>query len=70
MRKNNNQWYIERIDDGKYAATKGGADRASAVRDTQSEAIERAREIDSEAPIHVERVRNTDQGSRDRWRKL
>jgi hypothetical protein len=68
MSKNNNQWYIERNDDGKYSATKGGASKASAVRDTQAEAIDRAREIDAEAPIHIERVRNTDVGSPDKWR--
>lgn len=60
MMPNNNQWYIERNEDGKYTVTKGGTDRASAVRDTQAEAIERAREIDPDAPIHVERVRDTD----------
>jgi len=69
MGKNNNRWYIERNDEGKYTATKGGADRASAVRDTQAEAIERARDIDPDAPIHVERVRHTDEGSPDKWRK-
>jgi hypothetical protein len=69
MGKSNHQWYIERNDDGKYTATKGGAERASAVRGTQAEAIERAREIDSRAPIHVERVRHTDQGTPDEWRK-
>jgi hypothetical protein len=68
MSKNNNQWYIERNESGKYTATKGGADRASAVRDTQAEAIDRAREIDPDAPLHVERVRDTDHGSRDKWR--
>jgi hypothetical protein len=66
---NNNQWYIERNDQGKYTATKGGADRASTVKDTQAEAIERAREIDPDAHINVERVRDTDKGSRDKWRR-
>lgn len=42
MSKNNNQWYIERNEEGKYTATKGGADRASAVRDAQADAIDRA----------------------------
>jgi hypothetical protein len=65
----NNQWHIERNDEGKYSATKGGADRASAIRDTQAEAIDRAREIDSEAPIYIERQRHTDQGEPDKWRK-
>jgi hypothetical protein len=69
MSKNNDQWYIERTDDGDYSAKKGGARRASALETTQREALERAREIDPEAPIHVERVRDTDRGSRDKWRK-
>jgi len=69
MSKNNNQWYIEKTEDGKYAAKKGGADRASAIRDTQADAIDRAREIDPDAAMHAERVRHTDQGSPDKWRK-
>lgn len=43
-----------------------GSERASDVCDTQAEAIERAREIDPNAAIHVERVRNTNRGSRDK----
>ena len=66
----NDQWYIERNEDGRYGARKGGARRASAVTDTQLEAIERAQEIDSKAHINIERVRNTDRGSRDKWRSL
>jgi hypothetical protein len=69
MSKNNDQWYVERTDDGDYSAKKGGAKRASAIEPTQQDAIERAREIDSKAPIHVERVRDTARGSRDKWRK-
>jgi Uncharacterized protein conserved in bacteria (DUF2188) len=69
MPKNNKQIYIERKDDGDYAVRRGGADRASAVTDTQAEAIARAREIAPDAPIHVERVRHTDQGTPDKWRK-
>lgn len=68
MTRNNGQWYIERDDDGQYRATKGGAKRASAREDTQKEVIERAREIDPDAHMNVERVRNTDWGERDRWR--
>src|SRR5690242_6064557 len=37
--------YIERRPQGDYAIRRGGADRASDVRDTQREAIERAREL-------------------------
>jgi len=62
--------YVERREDeGDYAVRKPGADRASAVAPTQAEAIELARELEPDAAIHVERVRNTNRGSRDKWRK-
>jgi hypothetical protein len=61
--------FIERRDQGDYAVRKPGSDRASAVEPTQKEAIERARELNPDAAIHVERVRNTDAGSPDKWRK-
>ena len=69
MSKNEDQFYIERRDDGDYAVRRGGSQCASAIEDTQAEAIARARQIDPEAAIHVERVRNTDIGSPDKWRK-
>jgi uncharacterized protein YdaT len=61
--------YVERREQGNYAVRRPGSERASDIRDRQSEAIERAREIDPSAAIHVERVRNTDRGGRDKWRK-
>ena len=62
--------FIERRDEeGDYAIRRGGSKRASDIRETQAEAIESAQEIDPEATILVERVRNTDRGSRDKWRK-
>ena len=64
------EFFIERREkEGDYAIRRRGSERASDVRDTQSEAIERAEEIDPNATILVERVRNTDRGSRDKWRK-
>lgn len=60
--------YVERRDEGDYAIRRPGSDRASDVCDTQVEAIERARDMDPDAAIHVERVRNTNRGSRDKWR--
>jgi hypothetical protein len=60
--------YVERRDEGDYAVRRPGAQRASGVCDTQAEAIERAREIDPNAAIHVERVRYTSQGTPDKWR--
>ena len=62
--------FIERREkEGDYAIRRGGADRISDREETQAQAIERAREIDPTASILVERVRNTDVGGRDKWRK-
>jgi hypothetical protein len=60
--------FVERNDDGKYAVKRADAERSSAIRDTQAEAIDTAKKM-TNGPIHVERVRNTDRGSRDKWRK-
>lgn len=61
--------YVERRDQGDYAVRRTNSERASAVEPTQREAIERAREINPGIAPHVERVRNTDAGHRDKWRK-
>jgi hypothetical protein len=62
--------FVERRpEDGDYAIRRPGADRISGHEPTQAEAIERAREIDPDAAVLVERVRNTDRGHRDKWRK-
>jgi hypothetical protein len=62
------KYFIEQRDDGKYKVLKPGADRASAVTDTQREAIDRARQLNPNATVQVERVRNVGPG-RDKWRK-
>ncbi|HZV33073.1 MAG TPA: DUF2188 domain-containing protein [Verrucomicrobiae bacterium] len=61
--------YVERRNEGDYAVRRPGAERASAVESTQSQAIERARELNPGVAPHVERVRNTNVGHRDKWRK-
>lgn len=61
------QFFIERRDDGKYKVLKPGADRASAVTDTQKAAIDRANQMKPGATIHIEHVRNVGPG-RDKWR--
>jgi len=62
--------FIEhRETEGDYAIRRPGADRISDREPTQADAIERAREIDPNAAILVERVRNTDRGGRDKWRR-
>jgi hypothetical protein len=64
------KFFIERREDeGDYAIRRPGSDRASGIADTQREAIERAREIDPNATIEVERIRDTNRGSRDKWRR-
>ena len=61
--------FVERRDEGDYAVRKPDSDRASAVEPTQKAAIDRARELNPDAAIHVERVRHTKDGSPDKWRK-
>jgi hypothetical protein len=63
------QLFVEQRPEGDYAVRRGNSERASAVLPTQEEAIERARELNpGKAPL-VERVRHTDRGSPDKWRK-
>ena len=62
------EFFIERRDDGKYKVLKPDADRASAVPDTQKQAIELAKELNPDATRHIERVRNVGPG-RDKWRR-
>lgn len=65
-----NEIYVERREEeGDYAIRRPGSKRPSDVKPTQAQAIERAGEIAPDAAIHVERVRNTHKGSRDKWRK-
>ncbi len=61
--------YVERRPDGEYAVRKPNSDSASAVLPTQSEAIERARKLNPGHSPDVERVRHTERGNRDKWRK-
>ena len=63
------EFFIEQRPDGRYSVSRPNADRPSAVTDTQAEGIARAREIDPNATIHVERVRDIGPG-RDKWRRI
>ena len=60
-------YFIERRDDGQYAVTARGADRASGLFGTQREAIEFVRELNPNDHPDVERVRSTDVGGPDKW---
>lgn len=62
--------FVERRPEGDYAVRKPGSERASAVEPTQAAAIDRARQINPNAAVHVERVRHTKGGNPDKWRKL
>ena len=62
--------FIEKRDQGDFAIRKPNSQRASAVAPTQKEAIAKAKEINPDAAIHVERVRKTSGGSPDMWRKI
>jgi Uncharacterized protein conserved in bacteria (DUF2188) len=62
----NHNLYVERRDDGDYSMRRKGAERPSDIASTQSKAIDRARQIDPNAAIHVERVRDTNVGGLDK----
>lgn len=63
------QLFIEQREQGDYAVRRPNSQRASDVLGTQAEAIQRARELQPEAQILVERVRYTSVGKPDQWRK-
>jgi hypothetical protein len=61
--------FIEQRPKGDYAVRKPDSKRASAVEPTQKKAIEHAEKMNPDATVLVERVRNTNVGRRDKWRK-
>jgi len=61
-------YFIEQNDDSKFAVRAKGSDRASALFDTQAEAIAHARELNPNDHPDVERVRHTASGGPDKWR--
>lgn len=63
------QLFVERRPQGDYAVRRANSERASDVLPTQAEAIERAKELNNGKPPLVERVRYTDKGKPDKWRK-
>jgi hypothetical protein len=60
--------FVERRDEGDYAVRRPDSKRASVVVPTQRQAIEWAKEHGMPNP-DVERVRHTDKGKPDQWRK-
>jgi len=69
MTKRKGDVYIEKRSEGDYAVRKEHSKRASAVEPTQAKAIEKAREMFPDAKPDVERVRHTNKGKPDHWRK-
>lgn len=65
----NKHYFVEQTSSGEYATRARGAERVSSISPTQREAIERAKQFNPEGRPDVERVRNTSNGSRDKWRK-
>lgn len=59
--------YVEQQSDGSYVATQNK--REIAWGDTQREAIDGARAARPDDPVLAERVRDTDRGGRDKWRR-
>jgi len=69
MASKKNEIYVEKHPEG-YAVLRPNAERASAILPTQAKAIAAAEKLAPNAAIHVERVRTTDKGHPDQWRKL
>ena len=63
-------FFIEKREQGDFAIRKANSQRSSATAETQKEAIAKARQLNPNAAIHVERVRKTNGGSPDKWRKI
>ncbi len=61
--------YIERRPEGDYAVRQEHSKRASATAPTQGKAIAKAEKMFPGARPDVERVRHTDKGKPDQWRK-
>ena len=66
---NENELFVEHRPDGTYVVLRPEAARASAKENTQEEAIDRAKEIQPDAVVLVERVRHTLKGKPGRWRR-
>jgi pyridoxine/pyridoxamine 5'-phosphate oxidase len=66
---NDDQLFVERRPEGDYAVRRPNSERASAILPMQAEAIERAHELNPNKMPLVERVRHTERGTPDEWRK-
>ena len=64
------KFFIEQRAQGDFAIRKPNSQRASGTAETQKQAIAKARELNPNAEVHVERVRDIGTGARGKWRKL
>lgn len=67
-KKDPHELFVTRREDGRYNVLRPDAARPSAVKETQREAIDRAKEIDPAATVHIQRVRGNPPGP-DKFRK-
>lgn len=63
------QVFVEKRPEGDFAVKRPNAERASGVFETQREAIKFARQIEPDRTPLVERVKYTNRGTPDKWRK-
>jgi hypothetical protein len=61
--------YVEPRKQGDYAVRRADSQRASAVAPTQQAAIAKAKQLSPGTAPHVARVRHTQVGHRDQFRK-
>ena len=59
---------VEQQKDGSYEATQNH--RVIARGNTQRQTIDRARRVNPDDPVLAERVRDTEAGKRDKWRRV
>ncbi len=63
------KFFVEQRPNGGYAVRRADSQRASAILPTQAEAIQKAKAMNPGTSPNIERVRNTQVGGRDKWRK-
>jgi hypothetical protein len=68
-RMSNKDLFIGRREQGDFAVRRANAERASAVATMQAKAIAEARRLEPDSTILVERVRYTNAGKPDKWRR-
>jgi hypothetical protein len=66
---NKDRLYVEKRPQGDFAVRRANSERASDVLRTQEEAIERAKQLSPGKSPVVERVKHTNRGEPDKWRK-